>query len=81
MPLLISLQQKALGAYVVSPSGQINGQSYEILEDKLDQILTEKPNLIVLDMAGVDYLSSAGIRVILKTQKALRASISAQERI
>jgi anti-sigma B factor antagonist len=74
MPLLISLQQKALGAYVVSPSGQINGQSYEILEDKLDQILTEKPNLIVLDMAGVDYLSSAGIRVILKTQKALRAT-------
>lgn len=74
MSLLVSLQQKARGAYVVSPSGQINGQTYEILEDKLDQILAENPNLIVLDMAAVDYLSSAGIRVILKTQKALRAN-------
>lgn len=73
MSLLVSMQQKALGAYVVSPSGQINGQSYGILEDKLDQLLEEKPTLIVLDMAGVDYLSSAGIRVILKAQKTLRA--------
>lgn len=73
MTLLVSAHPKALGAYVVSATGEINGQTFSILENKMDQLLAEKPNLIVLDMAEVSYLSSAGIRVILKTKKALSA--------
>jgi anti-sigma B factor antagonist len=73
MALLVSSRQKALGAYVVTLTGEINGQTYPVLENKLDQLLEEKPTLIVLDMAEVNYLSSAGIRVILKTKKMLAA--------
>ena len=73
MPLTVRTVQKALGAYVVAPTGQIDGQTYDILESELDTLLTEKPTLIAMDLARVDYLSSAGIRVILKTQKALKA--------
>ncbi len=73
MPLTVRTVQKALGAYVVAPNGQINGQTYDILEDELDTLLVQKPSLIAMDLAQVDYLSSAGIRVILKTQKALKA--------
>ena len=73
MSLTVRTKQKALGAFVVAPSGQINGQTYDVLEDELDQLLAQNPNLIALDLAEVDYLSSAGIRVILKTQKALKA--------
>ncbi len=73
MSLTVRTNQKALGAFVVAPSGQINGQTYDVLEDELDQLLAQNPNLIALDLAEVDYLSSAGIRVILKTQKALKA--------
>ena len=73
MSLTVRTNQKALGAFVVAPSGQINGQTYDVLEDELDQLLDQNPNLIALDLAEVDYLSSAGIRVILKTQKALKA--------
>jgi anti-anti-sigma factor len=73
MPLTVRTVQKALGAYVVAPAGQINGQTYEVLEDELDTLLAQKPKLIALDLVQVDYLSSAGIRVILKTQKALKA--------
>ena len=72
MPLTVRTVQKALGAYVVAPNGQINGQTYDILEDELDTLLARKPSLIAMDLAQVDYLSSAGIRVILKTQKALK---------
>ena len=72
MSLTVRTNQKALGAYVVKPSGQINGQTYDILEDELDNILAADPTLIALNMAEVDYLSSAGIRVILKTKKALK---------
>jgi anti-anti-sigma factor len=74
MTLLVSSRQKALGAYVVHLTGEINGRTYPVLENKLDQLLAEKPTLIVLDMEEVSYLSSAGIRVILKTKKALAAN-------
>ena len=74
MTLLISSRQKALGAYVVTLTGEINGQTYPVLENKVDQLLAEKPTLIVLDMKEVTYLSSVGIRVILKTRKALAAN-------
>ena len=73
MTLLVHSEQKALGAHVVSLTGEINGQTYPVMEDKMDQLLEEKPTLIVLDMAEVTYLSSAGIRVILKTKKGLAA--------
>jgi anti-anti-sigma factor len=73
MPLLVSTAQKAKNAYVVAPSGQIDGSTYSILEDELDMILAKNPTLIALDLAQVDYLSSAGIRIILKTKKALTA--------
>jgi len=74
MTLLVSSRQKALGAYVVTLNGEINGQTYPVLENKLDQLLEEHPALIVLDMANVTYMSSAGIRVILKTKKTLSAN-------
>jgi anti-anti-sigma factor len=74
MTLLVSVHPKALGAYAVTLAGEINGRTFSILETKLDQLLEEKPTLIVLDMAEVTYLSSVGIRVILKTRKALTAN-------
>ena len=39
MTLLISVHPKALGAYAVSLSGEINGRTFSILESKLDQLL------------------------------------------
>jgi len=74
MSLLVSSRQKALGAYVVTLTGEINGHTYPVLENKLDQLLEERPTVIVLDMAEVNYLSSAGIRVILKTKKVLTSN-------
>lgn len=73
MPLIVRTEQKALDAYVVAPSGQIDGHTHSILEDELDSIIAKNPTLIALDMTDVDYLSSAGIRVIFKTKKALKA--------
>ena len=71
MALTVRTTQKALGAYVVIPSGQIDSSTYAILEDELDALLDQNPTLIALDMAAVNYLSSAGIRVILKTKKVI----------
>lgn len=73
MALMVAVRQKALGVYVVAPSGSLDSQTYDLLEARLGPILAESPQLMVMDLAELDYLSSAGIRVILKTQKALKA--------
>ena len=58
---------------VVSPIGSINASTYIILEEKVDKILENPPDVIIFDMEFADYISSAGIRVLLKTKKAMKA--------
>jgi anti-anti-sigma factor len=61
-------------AYIVSPIEFLNSQTYETLEDKVATVLDFLPKLVVMDMQGLEYLSSAGVRVILKTRETLRKS-------
>jgi len=49
--------------------GRIDANSSELLEFKLDSALKEEQKIIILNMALVEYLSSIGIRVILKIYK------------
>jgi anti-anti-sigma factor len=59
---------------IVSPIGSINAATYDILEAKVDDILKSLPNVIIFDMEFTDYISSTGIRVLLKTKKAMKAA-------
>ena len=59
---------------VVSPIGSINAATYDILEAKVDEILKSLPDVIIFDMEFTDYISSTGIRVLLKTKKAMKAT-------
>ena len=62
------------GVIAVSPIGAINANTYGILEEKIDGILKTPPDVIIFDMEFTDYISSAGIRVLLKTKKAMKAT-------
>ncbi|HBD08654.1 MAG TPA: anti-sigma factor antagonist, partial [Syntrophobacteraceae bacterium] len=47
--------------------------TYEVLEKRVEYVLQEgQAKHITLDMAGVEYISSMGVRVVLKTQKQLK---------
>ena len=48
--------------------GRLDTQTAPELEKELDSVLAGIKEL-TLDMAGVEYISSAGLRVILKAQK------------
>lgn len=52
----------------VVPEGRIDTLSAPELEKKLCEIIDDVTEL-VLDMSKVEYVSSAGLRVILKVQK------------
>ena len=74
MSLTVTSQEKRIGVFVVTPAGSIDSDTYTILETKVDFLLESTPTEIVFDMASVDYISSAGVRIVLKTKKALKKS-------
>ena len=53
-------------------SGRLDTQTAPELENELDNILSGLKELI-FDMTNLEYVSSAGLRVILKAQKAMNA--------
>ena len=74
MALKVKSVSKRPGVVVVSPIGSINAATYSILEAKVDEILKNPPDVIIFDMEYTDYISSTGIRVLLKTKKAMKAT-------
>ena len=59
-------------ATVLKIEGRLDTTTAPELENELDSIL---PNLkeLTFDMTNLEYVSSAGLRVILKAQKAMNA--------
>ena len=53
-------------------SGRLDTQTAPELENELDSVLAGIKELI-FDFANLEYVSSAGLRVILKAQKAMNA--------
>ena len=49
--------------------GRVDSFSSDVLNFKLDRALKEEYKKLILNMSQVEYLSSAGIRVILNTYK------------
>ena len=72
MPLKVKSTSKRPGVTVISPIGSIDANTYSILEEKVDDILQHTPDVIIFDMEFAEYISSTGIRVLLKTKKALK---------
>lgn len=59
------------GTLVIAPRGRLDSNTAPEFEQRLLQSLTGKPRL-VLDLAGLDYISSAGLRVLLMAAKKVK---------
>ena len=60
------------GNVTIKVSGRLDTTTAPELEKALDSSL-EGTKELVFDMANLEYISSAGLRVILKAQKAMNA--------
>ena len=58
----------------VALAGALNTETAPGFEDSLQQVVAAGHKLIVLDMKDLDYISSAGLRVIFKAAKQARAT-------
>jgi anti-anti-sigma factor len=74
MPLRVSVNKNSAECFTISPIGSIDTNTSAILEKEVNATIEQKPKVLVLDMEGVDFMSSAGVRVVLKTKKAMEAA-------
>lgn len=72
--MAVTIEQTQSGAVtIVTVAGRLDGTTARQLEDGLVALIAPGVGM-VLDMSGLDYVSSAGLRVLLKIAKAAKAA-------
>lgn len=67
-------ESKVNGVLVLALSGRLDGVAAPMVEQKVFSALTGGPEHVVFDCSGVEYASSAGLRVFLAAAKRLKTS-------
>jgi anti-anti-sigma factor len=71
--LEITVDSQTDGRVRVALKGRLDTQTYQQCEQRLEPLLGASTQVLVLDLAELDYLSSMGLRVLMKTTKSLAA--------
>lgn len=71
MALDIKVIKKKDYVYSVELKGSIDNETYQELEGHLKEIIDEKTKVVIVDMKGVTYISSIGIKVVIWAKKEL----------
>ena len=74
MSLQITIEENFPGVFVVTAIGSIDATSYEDFQAQVDDILQKEPKAIIFDLAGVDYINSFGLGVVLTAKVRLEKS-------
>ncbi len=59
-------------AYVVTVAGRVDSSNASELDEALSQLIEDKITKLVLELAGVTYMSSAGLRAIVSALRAAK---------
>lgn len=71
MELRLETGEQRAGSVTVSVAGRLNADNVSQLEEHVMGLITPETRILVLDLKDLVYISSAGIRVIVKARKAL----------
>ena len=72
MALKVNTAVKRPGIFVVAPIGSIDAAGQPIFQERVNSVLNQNPDVIIFDMEFADYINSMGIRVLVKTKKAMK---------
>ena len=72
MSLEIRIEDSGTGLQKVIPKGRLDTNTAPQLESTLDSLSPAR--IIAFDLVDLDYISSAGLRIIFKTKKATEAA-------
>ena len=69
MPLEIEVHAEPHEGKRVSLAGRLDTDTAPQLQDKIDQEIDSTVHMVIMDLKRLQFLSSAGLRVIFKTKK------------
>lgn len=72
MPLKVTISEKKEGVVMVSLVGELDTSTYADFDRHIAPVLASHPDIMVLDMEYLDYISSIGVSSILKAKKTLK---------
>ena len=72
MALTVKSNEKGPGVFVILAIGSLDSNTYQALDEEVNSLLEKSAKMIVFDMEYLDYISSAGISVILRARKGLK---------
>ena len=71
--ITLSTQTGDDGAVTVTVVGEVDTFTAPVLRSSLDSQLEQSPRELIIDLSGVQFLGSAGLAVLVETQKAARS--------
>ena len=71
MELKVGIEHIKHGMVILSPVGSIDSNTCELLDKQIKKALKRSVTTLVLNMAGVDFITSRGISTIAQTRASL----------
>ena len=71
MELTVKIKQKDSATVTVSPIGPLDSETYRLLDAEISGVLAEPIHTLVLDLAGVNFITSSGVGAITKAKTIL----------
>jgi anti-sigma B factor antagonist len=57
---------------VIKPNGRVDSATSPQFEDSMQAVISKNRYNLVVDMSGIEFISSAGLRVLISSQKKCR---------
>jgi len=73
MALTVTVTEDRSFSRTVHLDGRLDNETAEDLDIELDKLVRSPANVIVFDLAALEYISSAGLRSIFRAQRAMAA--------
>jgi anti-anti-sigma factor len=73
MPFDVHVQEGRSLTRTLVLRGRLDNDSVAILDKELDTVLGSAVKVVVFDLAGLEYVTSAGLRSIFRAQKSMHA--------
>ena len=69
MALKVRVTETRSFSRTVHLEGRLDGETVPVLDGELNQVANSPVTVVVFDLEGLEYISSAGLRSIFRTQK------------
>jgi anti-sigma B factor antagonist len=73
MSLQVSIMKRHEGSHLITLEGRLDSNTYFELEEKIGQVVSSSPRLLIFDLKRLDYISSMGIKSLVSVRKAVKS--------